>query len=321
MGEGTAMKTNSKNCIIVMAALLGGLLAGCQAVESVGEIDPQENPDERIENGERYTLTVEAVKPAGTKALALDGSTLNAYWVQDEKVGVYVNGVYRGYLMVKVTGDKSTTATLSGELTSSDPIEKGNTLMLLYPERTDIQEGTRWNYTGQNGAAPKADGTGDLSTKYDYATATLTVTGVNGNEVTTTRVATFQNEQSIYRLDFKVEGNSRRVNWFSVSSSQNKLVTSRSYDNGWTSACGSLSVSLASSTYSPYLSLRNENTTEADTYTFWVRDDKNDLFTGTKEIETQYLGYGKFLAPSVDLSAYSITTQASGDISNSQDIF
>ena len=294
------------------------LLAGCQSVE---EIAPQDNPDERIENGERYTLTVEAVKPAGTKALALDGSTLNAYWVQDEKVSVYVNGVYRGYLMVKVTGDKSTTATLSGELTSSDPIANGNTLMLLYPERTDIQEGTKWDYTGQNGTAPNAEGTGDLSTKYDYATATLTVTGVNGNEVTTTRVATFQNEQSIYRLDFKVNSSLKNVNWFSVSSNRNKLVTSRSYSDGWTSAYGGLSVSMASYAKSPYLSLRNENTTEADTYTFFVRDGNNDLFTGTKEIPAAKLGYGKFLAPSVDLSAYSITTQASGDISNSQDIF
>ena len=294
------------------------LLAGCQ---SVGEIDPQDNPDERIESGERYTLTVEAVKPAGTKALALDGSTLNAYWVQDEKVSVYVNGVYRGYLMVKVTGDKSTTATLSGELTSSDPIEEGNTLMLLYPERTDIQEGTKWDYTGQNGAAPNAEGTGDLSTKYDYATATLTVTGVNGNEVTTTRVATFQNEQSIYRLDFKVNSSLKNVNWFSVSSNRNKLVTSRSYSDGWTSAYGGLSVSMASYAKSPYLSLRNENTIEADTYTFFVRDGNNDLFTGTKVIPADKLGNGKFLAPSVDLSAYSITTQAGGDISNSQDIF
>ncbi|MBR6423439.1 MAG: hypothetical protein IKS47_01985 [Bacteroidales bacterium] len=313
------------NRIIVMMALLGGLLWGCQsidAVEAIEEIDPQENPDERIENGERYTLTVEAVKHAGTKAMALENGALSTYWVQDEKVGVYVNGAYCGQLLATPKTD-ATKATLRGEVTSTTGIEKDATILLLYPDRTDIdiQEGTKWDYTGQNGAAPKADGTGDLSAKYDYATATLTVTGVNGNDVSTSGTATFQNQQSIYRLDFKVEGTPRRVNWFSVSSSQNKLVTSRSYDNGWTSACGSLSVSLASSTYSPYLSLRNENTTEADTYTFWVRDDKNDLFTGTKEIETQYLGYGKFLAPSVDLSAYSITTQASGDISNSQDIF
>lgn len=312
-----------KTKLILMAALLGGLLAGCQAVEAVEEIDPQENPDERIESGERYTLTVEAVKHAGTKALALESyDKLSTYWVQDEKVGVYVNGAYCGQMLATPNPNDSTKATLRGELTSTTGIESDATILLLYPDREDITEGTKWDYTGQNGAAPKADGAGDLSTKYDYATATLTVTGVKGNEVTTTRVATFQSEQSIYRLDFKVNGSLKNVNWFSVSSNRNKLVTSRSYSGGWTSAYGELSMSLASAASSPYLSLRNENTTEADTYTFFVRDSKNNLFTGTKEIETQYLGYGKFLAPSVELSAFGgIALQASGNISNTQDIF
>ena len=306
-----------------MTFILLAVLVACQKGQDI--VATKENPTEEKPateevTGNSYFLTVEAVKSIDTKALVLDGSTLNAKWVQDEKVGVYVNGAYCGQLLA-TPKDDATKATLSGTLTSTSGIAANATIMLLYPDREDITAGSKWDYTGQNGAAPNAEGTGDLSTKYDYATATLTVTGVDGSNVTTTGTATFQNQQSIYRLDFKVNSSLKDVNWFSVSSSQNKLVTSRSYSDGWGSAYGVLSVSLASAVQSPYLSLRNENMTEADTYTFFVRDGNNDLFTGTKEIPAAKLGYGKFLAPSVDLSAYSITTQASGDISNSHDIF
>ena len=294
------------------------LLVACQKEQNFAakeESQAEESPATEEVTGSSYFLTVEATKGMDTKALVLDGTALNAQWASGEKVGVYVNGAYAGQLLATPKAD-ATKATLSGTLTSTSGIVATATLLLLYPDREDITEGTKWDYTGQTGAAPNAEGTGDLSEKYDYATATLTVTGVDGSNVTTTGSATFQNEQSIYRMDFN-----KSVKWFSISSSQNKLVTSRSYSDGWTSAYGVLSVSLASAASSPYLSLRNENTTEADTYTFFVRDDNNNLLTGTKEIPADKLGNGKFLAPGVDLSAYSVPTQASGDISNSQDIF
>ena len=326
-----------KNSIYILLTLLT-TLAGCAKMTYDQDQNDRSEPD--ASDAPVWTLTVEAAKgipgqagddswgvagddswgvaEEGTKALELvnEGVTLNAYWVQDEKVGVYVNGAYAGQLLATPMTDAKK-ATLSGTITAE--LQVNDAILLLYPDREDITEGSKWDYTGQNGATPTP--AGDLSTKYDYATATLTVTGVNGNEVTTTRVATFQNEQSIYRLDFKVNSSLRSVNWFSVSSNRNKLVTSRSYSEGWTSAYGGVSVSLASAASSPYLSLRNENTTEADTYTFFVRDGNNDLFTGTKEIPAAKLGNGKFLAPSVDLSAYSVTTQASGNIINPQDIF
>jgi hypothetical protein len=293
------------------------LLVSCQKEQNFAakeESPAEESPATEEVAGSSYFLTVEATKGMDTKALALEGNTLNAKWATGEKVGVYVNGERRGQLTATVDGTDPTKATLSGTVTG---ISKGVTFMLLFPDREDISEGSKWDYTGQNGAAPD----GDLAAKYDYATATLTVSGVNGNEVTTTGTATFQNQQSIYRMDFKVNSTLKSVKWFSVFSSQNKLVTSRSYDNGWGSTYGCVSVSLASAASSPYLSLRNENTTDDDTYTFFARDCNNKLYTGTKEIENQYLGYGKFLAPSVDLSAYSVATQASGSISNAQDIF
>lgn len=287
------------------------LLAACQQMET--DYDYQNTAVEGNRSSDSACLTVKAIKMVDTKALDLiegnNGKCLNAYWTDTEKVNVFRNGTCIGALtVVPAAGDKPRSATLTGTLEVSG-LQEGNVLTLLIPGRAD----EKWDYTGQNGVLT---GASSIEDSFDYATATVTIDKIVGTTVTTTADAQFENQQGIYRLDFN-----KSVKWFSVSSSQNKLVTSRSYSDGWASAYGILSVSLASAASSPYLSLRNENTTEADTYTFFVRDYNNNLLTGTKEIPADKLGNGKFLAPSVDLSAYSVPTQASGNISNTQDIF
>ena len=293
------------------------LLAACQQVER--DYDYQNTTVEGNRSSDSACLTVKAIKMVDTKALDLidgnNGKRLNAYWTDTEKVNVIRNGTCIGALtVVPAAGDKPRIATLTGPLAVSG-LQEGNVLTLLIPGRAD----EKWDYTGQNGVLT---GASSIEDSFDYATATVTIDKIVGTTVTTTADTQFENQQSIYRLDFKVNGSLKNVNWFSVSSNRNKLVTSRSYSDGWTSAYGCLSVSLGTASASPYLSLRNENPTEADTYTFFVRDDDNNLYTGTKEIETQYLGYGKFLAPGINLEeAFSVNTQASGNISNPQDIF
>lgn len=287
------------------------LLAACQQVER--DYDYQNTTVEGNRSSDSACLTVKAIKMVDTKALDLidgnNGKRLNAYWTDTEKVNVFRNGTCIGALtVVPAAGDKPRIATLSGPLSVSG-LEEGNVLTLLIPGRAD----KKWDYTGQNGVLT---GASSIEDSFDYATATVTIDKIVGTTVTTTADAQFENQQSIYRLDFN-----KSVKWFSVSSNRNKLVTSRSYDNGWTSAYGCLSVSLGTASASPYLSLRNENPTEADTYTFFVRDYNNNLLTGTKEITSDKLGNGQFLAPSVDLNAFSVDTQASGNISNTQDIF
>lgn len=287
------------------------LLAACQQMET--DYDYQNTAVEGNRSSDSACLTVKAIKMVDTKALDLiegnNGKCLNAYWTDTEKVNVFRNGTCIGALtVVPAAGDKPRSATLTGTLEVSG-LQEGNVLTLLIPGRAD----EKWDYTGQNGVLT---GASSIEDSFDYATATVTIDKIVGTTVTTTADAQFENQQSIYRLDFN-----KSVKWFSVSSNRNKLVTSRNYSDGWTSAYGVLSVSLASYATSPYLSLRNENTTEADTYTFFVRDYNNNLLTGTKEIPADKLGNGKFLAPSVDLSAYSVPTQASGNISNTQDIF
>ena len=290
------------------------LLAACQQVER--DYDYQKTTVEGNRSSDSACLTVKAIKMVDTKALDLinngNKSTLNQYWKETDKVKVFHNGVCIGTLNVSCQGDRPTTATLSGTVHGLEP---GNVLTLLIPGRAD----EKWDYTGQNGVLT---GESSIEDSFDYATATVRIDGQEGTTLHTTADAQFENQQSIYRLDFKVNSSLKSVKWFSVSSSQNKLVTSRSYNNGWVSNHGDLTVTLTGDgATSPYVSLRNQNKTEADTYTFFARDYNNNLFRGTKEIPAANLGYGKFLAPSIELEAFSVNTQASGNISNTQDIF
>ena len=272
------------------------LLAACQPVEI--DYDYQKTLSENTpQAGEGYTMTLQATKGIDTKALSLDGTKLNAYWADGEKVGVYVNGTRCGQLLVTPEVD-TTKATLSGSVSTA--IKADDVIVLLYPDREDITEGTKWDYTGQAGAAPA----GDLAARFDYATATLSVSSIEGTTVhTTTSSVAFQHEQSIYRFDFKVNDALKDVKWFTVSSNRNLLVTSRSYNNGWGSNHGDLTVTLAGNgATSPYVSLRNENTTQVDTYSFLVVGGDDALYAGNKEIPADKLGNGKFLAPGVTLT-------------------
>lgn len=291
------MKTNRMNRILLLTALMGGMIAGCQPLE---EIDSREIVDENA-GKDGYTLTVEAVKKVDTKMLKLtdNGNKLDALWKNGEKVGVYVNGTYAGQLTTKTpTGNSDEHATLSGILTNAAGIAPGASIFLLYPDRDDIQEGTRWDYTGQTGYIQ------DASAAYDYATATLTVSGIQGNEVSTTGVATFQNEQSVYCFHF-----SQYITEFTIISNQNKLVTSRSHAGKWTSTFGPLTVCLPGAEGNTFfVSIRNENTTVTDTYFFLAMTHKGILYFGTKEIETQNLGNGKYLKPNVSLSQPDFTS-------------
>lgn len=286
------------------------LLAACQPVEI--DYDYQKTLAENtLQAGECYTMTLQATKGIDTKALSLDGNALTAYWVTGEKVGVYVNGTRCGQLLATAqAAPNQNQATLTGSVSTA--IKANDVIVLLYPDREDITEGTKWDYSGQAGAAPA----GDLAARFDYATATLSVSSIEGTSVhTTTSSVAFQQEQSIYRFDFKVNDVLKDVKWFTVSSSRNLLVTSRSYNNGWESNHGDLTVTLTGNGATrPYVSLRNENTTQADTYSFLVVGGDNALYSGNKEIPADKLGNGKFLAPGVALTKCNLHMQDEGYI-------
>lgn len=295
------MKT--RTILQIAACLLAGLtaLVGCQKMQL------EENPADPSELGASadslWTLTVEATKEVpgqagddswdvageGTKALDLVSGTpdhLDAYWRNTETVKVYKDGTLLGTLNVTPgEGVKPTVASLSGTITTSG-LAVGNELTLLIPRES-------WDYSGQTGAAPSADG--PLATNFDYAMATVTIRTIVGSTVTTTS-ATFTNQQSIYRFSFSA-GSALSVKSIIVSAANGQLVRSRAYSGSWTPTFGSLTVTPTSATAEPlYISLRNDST-EADSYSFVITDTNDALYLAYKDIPAGVLDApGKFIS-------------------------
>lgn len=276
----------------IVIALVGIVaLAGCQKIE---EELIEEKPEVEVAEGP-YTLTVEATKGVETKALSLDGNTLNAHWRTGETVAVYLGGDYKGLLTATADGTDATKATLTGTLDNVDGVVADAVLTLLFPRK-------EWDYTGQDGSLPDESGT--LATKYDYATATVTVATVDGGSksITTTGGANFANEQSMYRFGFKVggSGDAIPVKGFTVSSAGNALAQSRSWDgSAWTDTPGSITVTAASPLTLPYVSLRNTwvGSGSGDTYSFSVIGSDNVLYLGSKDIPSSVMDVqGKFIS-------------------------
>ena len=279
-----------KKTILIAAALFAVLAwTGCRKIDEE-IVEPEVVPEQPAGS---YTLTIEATKGADTKALELSGSTLNAYWVTGEKVAVYADGAYKGLLSATVNPSDNTKATLSGTLDNADGIVANAVLTLLFP-RAD------WDYTGQDGTDPSASGT--LATKYDYATASVTVDSVSGSDITTTGTASFVNEQSMYRFGFKVGGAGENIaiKSFIVSSTNNTLVCSRSWSAGaWTDTFSSITVTAAGTPTLPFASLRNTRvgSGNGDTYSFSVIGSDDALYLGSKDIPSSAMDtHGKFIS-------------------------
>lgn len=282
-----------KKYAFLMIALMGALLAGCEPIEN----DLDNGRGEQVEPG-KLLLTVKATKDMDTKALSLDGTTLNAYWTVDDKVKVFLDGTCIGTLDVTpAAGEKPTEATLQGTLTQTTGLVEGAVLYLLIPRET-------WNYTNQDGGEPSASST--LSTMFDYSMAKLTITSVSGININTNTTARFVNQQSVYKFGFKIKDTETavRVSQFTIISSNNKIANSVAYDGSgkqWKSTFGSLTVSSSSTTNPRYVALRygdyTDNTTarEADNFSFNVIDNNNKVYVGGKAIAADKLVYGKFL--------------------------
>ena len=131
-----------------------------------------------------YTMTVQASK-VGTKALALDGSTLNATWTAGDVVKVYKGDVEIGELTAQSTG---TPTTLRGEITVAPSANDVLTLKFLSP-----------SYGSQDGTLEY------IAANCDYAEAEITVSAVSGSQITTT-AANFENQQAIVKFTLKQSG-------------------------------------------------------------------------------------------------------------------
>lgn len=195
--------------LIALAALLfAGAASTACSTSSDNEIIDQ-TPAQPT-NG-KYTLTVNASKVADatTRALTLNGNTLNATWTAGDKVTVlkhvsnYINdpGSWRvwGQLEVGNVRNGGMTCSLTGEF-DAGTLNEGDCLRLVYPGK-DLTSGSAYwmDYTDQDG---KLD---TIAKKYDYCSTpavlekAVKVTAVNGTNITTSD-ATFTSNQAIVRF-------------------------------------------------------------------------------------------------------------------------
>ena len=146
---------------------------------------------------------------------------------------------------------------------------------------------------------------------------------VNNVIETTTSSVSFANQQSIYRFGFKVAGNYITAKSFILSTSEGKLVRSRSYSgSGWASTWGLITVTPVTtpSDYFYYMSVLNENTSVDDTYTFNVVGSDNALYSGTKTVGSTNLGQGKFLSAKNITVSKKAFAPASGSIAQTDQV-
>lgn len=127
-----------------------------------------------------YTMAVTASK-MGTKALALDGSTLNATWAKGDIVKVYKGNDEIGELTAQSSGMSTT---LRGELTVAPSANDVLTLKFLSP-----------SFSSQTGTLAY------IAANCDYATATVTVKSIaGGNVIINESSANFINQQAIVKF-------------------------------------------------------------------------------------------------------------------------
>lgn len=140
-----------------------------------------------------YTITVNATKgddassAPSNRALSIPGSQLIASWTKDDVVAVYKSETYLGNLKALSSG---VSTTLTGTLTTSGiAVNDVLTLKFLSP-----------NYTSQEGTLDY------IAANCDYATASVTVSSIDGGNITTT-AANFTNQQAIVKFTLKDKAN------------------------------------------------------------------------------------------------------------------
>ena len=157
-----------------------------------------------------YTMTIDATKGANeaasrayTRALTLDGSTLNASWATSEKV--YVQGKllsdesyfwFEGSIQPQYAG---TTTRLNGTISLpkgwvisiDEAIGTPHKVNLQFP-RPDVLD-----YTGQIGTLA------DIAENYDYARAENVQVNIEADKVVGVSPVTFVNQQAIVKFTLK----------------------------------------------------------------------------------------------------------------------
>lgn len=255
------------NNIRTLAALLmaGAAFVACSSDDSINENQqPGQNP-----TGE-YSLTIKASKgsKALTRALSPSGSTLNATWKTGEKVKVYQvtsdigsdSETYTnvGTLTAQVSGeaDEADEAILSGTLYGD--IVEGNNLALFFNSNNGVLD-----YTGQTGTL---DG---IASKYDYATAFVTVAGVAGGTITIENggdyedFVPFDNQQAIVKFTLMNGDNNLSASKLTLQDANDNIFQRYNVNGDGSDEKGALTITHSTAGNVFYVAIR----TEEDDYT------------------------------------------------------
>lgn len=178
------------------------------------EMAPDFTPEEP--SAKEYTLTVDATKGEDTKALSLDGNTLNVKWAGTDQVSVFSENWATTFGTLTANASETGSTTLTGSVTGAAINDKLN---LLFPR-------AEWNYTGQKGILLGDENS--IEKKYDYATAQVTVSDVEGTTITTDP-ATLESQQAIVKFRLTDGTAPIAVNSLKIAASSNKLVANKGY--------------------------------------------------------------------------------------------
>lgn len=232
-----------KKTTIILALCAAAACVSCNKEQKVIE-----TPESSIEKT-LVTLTVSANKAVDTKALAADGA---ATWTSGEKVLVFKEGKATsiGTLEPDTFGNTDTHLTGPVDLTG---VSEGDKLDLIYVSKNTVAPFSM-TYNGQVGTLS------DISNKFDYASAQVTVSTISGSAASATD-ADFANNQFVVKFSLKDAGGSAlSATKFTVSAASGKLVQSYSTaGDKFTPVYGDIEVTPASETNEIYVALRNDS--------------------------------------------------------------
>lgn len=226
-----------------------------------------------MSGGEKLSVSIPSTMGVETRAVELDGNSLNAVFNTSDKVCVfnYSTGYLdEGTLSPDANGAKANlTGTLTRKYSASDD------LMLLYNYDT---EKDAFCFTGQ-------DGTFEGLQKYDCAAADVLVASVEGGKLKT-GTARFKNLQSMLRLEFRTDdGLPVKVSKLTVHSEGDMLFKTISFRGE--SEKGDIEVNLPKLPSTVYVALSADPIAGSETYTFSVikEDGKEESFQKTVELK------------------------------------
>ena len=276
---------------LVMAAAITLATTACSSDDNIVE-EPM-NPT----TAKTYHMSLTASKGDGatTRALSLNGKTLNATWATGDKVyvfnyGLYVDDNYNkkyvlgGYLEAKSDG---TTVTLDGDLTGT--VETNDILQLAYPQLI-------LDYTGQDGTLTK------IASTYDYTCGLAKVTDVttSGNITAVdydseAGPVQFGNGQAIVKFTLQDQGgNDINAMSLTISAKDGSLEDALTQTYDLTTAIdinGPITITPSPATNVIYAALCPKDYSKSLDYTLTATDGTN-TYTYTKS-NVQFL-YGKY---------------------------